>query len=80
MVAITFALSLGVAAWLAAGACLYFPKPTVFFFYDLARHLQAAQPADAAEFLLRTLPRAASWVLLMSVAAALCCFPLAARP
>ncbi len=68
--AIAVALAVGIAAYAAAGACLYFPKATVFWFYDLARALHSDQAADAAEFMLRTLPRVASLVLLMSVAAA----------
>lgn len=70
LLAITFALAVGLAAYAAAGACLYFPKPAVFYFYDLARALGSRQAADAAEFMLRALPRVASWVLLLSVAAA----------
>jgi hypothetical protein len=70
LAAIALALAVGIAAYAVAGACLYFPKPTVFRLFDLARMLHTAQPVDAAEFLLRTLPRAASWVLLMSVAMA----------
>src|SRR5450759_1305707 len=70
VVAIVFALAVGIAAYLAAGACLYFPRPTVFRIYDLARALHIPRAVDAAEFMLRALPRVASWVLLLSVAAA----------
>ena len=78
MLAITLALAVGVAAYAAAGACLYLPKPAVFFFYDVARALGSRQAADAAEFMLRALPRVASWVLLLSAAAAALIF-LSAR-
>ena len=78
LLAISLALVVGVAAYAAAGACLYFPKPAVFFFYDVARALNSRQAADAAEFLLRALPRVASWVLLLSVVAAALIF-LSAR-
>lgn len=70
LLAIAFALAVGSTAYAAAGACLYFPKPAVFFFYDVARELNSPQATDAAEFMLRALPRVASWVLLLSVAAA----------
>lgn len=70
LAAIGLALALGGVAYAVAGACLYFPTPTAFQFFAFARSLHAPDPVAAAEFMLRTLPRIATSVLLISLAAA----------
>jgi hypothetical protein len=65
--------SLGLAATVsgisgvAAATCLYFPRTAAFQFYAFARHLHVADPVAAAEFMLRTLPAAASALLILSI-------------
>ena len=70
MAAVTFAAAVGALTAVAAAACIYAPKPTVFRFYALAQSLGVKDPVAAAEFMLTTLPRQASWVLVLSAAAA----------
>jgi len=68
--AIGLALAVGAVAWFLAGACIYFPRPAAFRFFEFARSLHVHDPVAAAQFMLRRLPRMASLVLLMSVATA----------
>jgi hypothetical protein len=70
LVASGLPLTIGALGWIVAGACMYVPNVSVFRFYELARSLRVADPVEAAAYLLRTLPRAASWVLLLSVVTA----------
>jgi hypothetical protein len=69
--AIAFPLTIGVFAWIAAGACLYLPAASVLRLFEVARSLHATDPAAAALYMLRTLPRAASYLLLMSALTAI---------
>lgn len=68
--AIVLALSVGGLAYVAAGACLYFPTPAAFRFFAVAQSLHASDPIVAAQFMLHTLPLHATSVLLLSLAAA----------
>lgn len=72
--AIALALTIGAVAYLAAAACLYFATPAAFRFFAFARSLDARDPVLAAEFMLHTLPRHATSVLLMSLGAAAAIF------
>jgi hypothetical protein len=69
-VAIGLPLAIGAIGWMAAGACMYLPTAAVLQFFSLARSLHAADPVGAAAYMLRTLPRAASSLLLLSVVTA----------
>jgi thioesterase domain-containing protein len=62
---------------MAAGACLYLPTASVLRLFEVARSLHAADPAAAALYMLRTLPRAASSLLLMSAVTAVLVFAVA---
>lgn len=66
-VAAGVALGIGALGYIAAAACIYFPLPTVFKLYALAQWLHAIDPADAAELMLKALPRVATVVVLISV-------------
>jgi hypothetical protein len=72
--AIGLALAVGGVAYAVAGACIYWPTPAAFRFFAFARSLNAGDPIAAAEFMLRTVPRNATSVLLISVAAAVLLF------
>ena len=61
---------IGAAAALVAAGCMYAPTWTAFRLFDIARALGVADAVGAAEFMLKTLPRQASWVLLLSAATA----------
>jgi hypothetical protein len=74
LVAIGLPLTIGALGWMAAGACMYLPNAAVFRFFELARSLHAADPVEAAAFMLRTLPRVASSLLLLSVVTAVLVF------
>jgi hypothetical protein len=69
-----FALLVAVGALLVANACLYAPGWTGLQFTNLARSMEAPDPAAAAQFLLRSLPRIGIVLFLVSVAAALLLF------
>jgi hypothetical protein len=71
---IGLALAVGGVAYAVAGACIYWPTPAAFRFFAFARSLNAGDPIAAAEFMLRTVPRNATSVLLISVAAAVLLF------
>jgi hypothetical protein len=73
-VAIGLPLTIGAFGWIAAGACLYLPTASVLRFFEFARSLHAADPVAAAAYMLRTLPHAASSLLLMSVVTAVLVF------
>jgi hypothetical protein len=74
VVAIWLPLTIGALGWVAAGACMYFPTPAAFWIFELARSVHVADPVAAAAAMLRTLPHAASWLLVLSVATALLIF------
>jgi hypothetical protein len=73
-VAIGLPLTIGVFGWLAAGACMYLPTASAFRFFAFARSLHAADPVEAAVYLLRTLPHVASSLLLLSAVTAVLVF------
>jgi hypothetical protein len=62
---------------MAAGACMYLPRPSVFWFFEFAQSLHADDPVAAAAFMLRTLPRAGSLLLVLSAATAILVFAAA---
>jgi hypothetical protein len=74
VVAIGLPLMIGAFGWMAAGACIYLPTASVFRFLEFARSLHAADPVEAAVYMLRTLPHAASALLLLSVVTAVLVF------
>ena len=73
-VAIGLPLTIGVLVWIAAGACMYLPTASASRLFELARSLHAADPVAAAVFMLRTLPHAASSLLLLSAVTAVLLF------
>ena len=73
-VAIGLPLTIGALGWMAAGACMYLPAASALRLFDLARSLHAADPVAAAVYMLRTLPHAASWLLLLSAVTAVLLF------
>ena len=68
--AIGFALSVGLIAYMVAGACIYFATPTAFRFYSIAKDLAAPDPVEAAAFMLKALPRLATSLMLLSLGTA----------
>jgi len=64
------ALVVGAAAYIVAGACIYFPRPTGLRFLTLAASMNALDPLAAAQFMLKALPRVATTVMLLSLASA----------
>jgi hypothetical protein len=74
LVAIGLALTVGATGWLAAGACMYLPDWSALQFLEFARSLHAADPLAAAVYMLRTLPHAASLLLLLSAVTAVLLF------
>jgi len=72
--AIGLPLTIGACGWIAAGACMYVPTASVSRFFEFARSLHAADPVEAAVYMLRTLPHAASSLLLLSVVTAVLVF------
>ena len=75
--AMGLALTIGIFAWMAAGACLYLPSASIVRIFEIARSLHAADPVAAAVYMLRTLPHAASSLLLMSAVTAVLIFAAA---
>jgi hypothetical protein len=73
-IAIGFPLAIGAFGWMAAGACMFLPTVSAPRFFELARSLHAADPVAAAVYLLRTLPHAASSLLLLSAVTAVLLF------
>jgi hypothetical protein len=73
-VAIGLPLTIGVFGWIAAAACMYLPTPTAFRFFAFARSLHAADPVEAAVYMLRTLPHVASSLVLLSAVTAVLVF------
>jgi hypothetical protein len=59
---------------MAAGACMYLPGTAARRLFELARSLGVADPVAAAVYMLRTLPHAASSLLLLSIATAVLVF------
>ena len=72
--AIGLPLVIGAAGWTAAGVCMYLPSRSALWFFELARSLHVPDPVAAAAYMFRTLPHAASWLLLLSVATAFLVF------
>jgi hypothetical protein len=72
--AIGLPLTIGALGWLAAGACMYLPASSASWLLGLARSLHAADPVAAAVYMLRTLPHAASSLLLLSAVTAVLLF------
>jgi hypothetical protein len=68
--AIGLSLTIGMFGWMAAGACLYLSTWSGFRLFELARSLQVADPVEAAVYMLRMLPHAASALLLLSAVTA----------
>ena len=73
------AMVIGAVAFVAAGACLYFPTTTAFRLLVFARALGSPDPVGAAGFMFRALPRQASVVLLLSAATAILLWLAAGR-
>ena len=73
-VAIGLSLTIGAFGWVAAAACMYLPTPSAFRLFEFARSLHAADPVEAAVYMLRALPHAASSLLLLSAATAVLLF------
>jgi len=67
-------LTIGVLGWIAAGACLYFRPASLLHVFEFARGMNVPDPAAAAVYMVRTLPHAASSLLLMSAATAVLVF------
>jgi Bacterial membrane protein YfhO len=74
-----FALLVGVAAYAVAGACIYFPRPTGLRFLGLATSMNATDPVAAAQFMLQSLPRVATSLMLLSLASAALLFLATSR-
>ena len=72
--AAAFALLVGILAYIVAGACIYFPRPTGLRFLALATSMNAPDPVAAAEFMLLALPRAATALMLLSLGSAFLLF------
>ncbi len=68
------AVAVGVAAYAIAGGFIYFTTPAARALFDAATALELARPIDAAEFMLKALPRLATVLMLLSVAAAVLLF------
>jgi hypothetical protein len=73
-VSIGLPLTIGALGWMAAGACMYLPTGSAFRLFEFARSLDAPDPVGAALYMVRTLPHAASSVLLLSVVTAVLVF------
>jgi len=65
-----FALLLSLTGLLAVAGWLLVTTPFARGLYEVARYLGAARPVDAAEFMLKTVPGAATAVLLLALATA----------
>ena len=68
--AVGFAVAAAVLALAALSACLFATTSLAFGAHDLARFVGATKPIDAAEFLIKTLPRASTSLLLIALATA----------
>jgi hypothetical protein len=68
------ALMIGITAYSVAGACIYFPRPAGLRFLALATSLHASDPTAAADFMVRSLPRVATSLMLLSFASAVLVF------
>ena len=69
--AILLSATIGAIGWIVAGACLYLQTASGLRLVQLASSLGAPDPTRAASYMLRTLPHAASALLLLSTATAL---------
>jgi hypothetical protein len=72
--AIGLPLTIGGLGWMAAGACMYLPTASGVRLFGLAQSLRAADPVGAAVYMLRTVPHAASSLLLLSAVTAVLLF------
>jgi Bacterial membrane protein YfhO len=68
--AVGFAVAVTALTAVAAGACLYLATPTAFRLYEIARNMHSGNPVGAAEFMLMSLPRHASLVMLLALVTA----------
>ena len=68
--AIALSALIGVIAYAAAGACIYFTTPTAFRLHAIAQALRSADPVGAAEFMLKSLPSHATTVFLLALVTA----------
>jgi Bacterial membrane protein YfhO len=73
------ALLVGVTAYVVAGACIYFPNPTGMRFLAIATSMNALDPVTAARFMLQSLPRVATSLMLLSLASAVLIFLASSR-
>ena len=60
-VAIALPLTIGAVGWMAAGACMYLPTASGLQILRAGAVTARADPVEAAVYMLRTLPRAASF-------------------
>jgi hypothetical protein len=72
--AICGALAVGVTAYAIAGAFIYLTTPAAHALFNVATALELPRPIDAAEVMLKTLPRLATVLMLLSIAAAVLLF------
>jgi hypothetical protein len=68
---VVVAVILAGAAYVLSGACVYFPEAAGRAFLRLAAYVGVFDAVDGADYLLKTLPAAASRVMLFSLGAAL---------
>lgn len=73
------AVIVGASGYVVAGACIYFPNPTGMRFLALATSMNALDPVGAARFMLQSLPRVASSLMLLSLASAVLIFFASSR-
>jgi Bacterial membrane protein YfhO len=73
------ALLVGVTAYVVAGACIYFPNSTGMRFLAIATSMSAVDPVGAARFMLQSLPRVATSLMLLSLASAVLIFLASSR-
>ena len=62
---------IGIGAYAAQAAAIYFPQQTAFRLYDLARFVEAPQSIEAAAFLLHAIPPAATRLIAVALGTAL---------
>ena len=62
---------IGIGAYAAQAAAIYFPQQTIFRLYDLARFVGAAQSIEAAAFLLHAIPLVATRPITLALGTAL---------
>ncbi len=62
---------IGIGAYAAQAAAIYFPQQTAFRLYDLAKFVEAPQSIEAAAFLLHAIPPAATRLIAVALGTAL---------